>query len=64
MWELIKNIDKPGHPQGEPLQKNNVGVPFMGTLNNDEKQALFELAQEEKYKNFNKIVNFRDLILE
>jgi hypothetical protein len=29
-----------------------------------EKQALFELNLEEKYKNFNKIIEFRELILE
>jgi hypothetical protein len=49
-WELIKNID--------------VDYSENKNISSDEKQALFELNLENKYKNFEKIIEFRELILE
>jgi hypothetical protein len=49
-WELIKNID--------------VDYSDNKNISNDEKQVLFELNSENKYKNFEKIIEFRELILE
>ena len=66
MWDLIKNIDvdysRIGQTQGMPLQDKNCRGE--SCIHPDEKQALFEINLEEKYKNYKKIIEFRDLILE
>jgi hypothetical protein len=49
LWELIEKIDKPKNSQ-ENLEA--------------EKQALFELELEEKFKDYKKIIDFRQLILD
>ena len=50
LWELIKNLDR-------DFSKKE-------WIWEDEKQALFEIEQENKYKSYNKIIEFRELILE
>ncbi len=59
LWELIKDIDKAFNNSllnSLSLQEKEA--------EKEEKQALFELTQEEKYKDYQKIINFRNLILE
>ena len=50
LWSLLKNIDS------DFLEKNNIL--------DVEKKAIFELDLENVFKNFTKILEFRDLILE
>ncbi len=50
LWELIKNID--------------IDYSENKNASSDEKQALFEVNLEEKYRSFTKIIEFRELILE
>jgi len=61
LWELIKN-------ETEKLtnkEKKNENTEENLCISSDsKKQILFELRQEEKYKDFNKIVEFKNLILE
>ncbi len=71
LWELIKDIDKIPLSQPFPLrekgvEQNEVSSPPLGETERriSEKQALFELELEEKYKDYKKIIEFRDLILE
>ncbi len=59
LWELIKDIDKAFNNSllnSLSLQEKEA--------EKEEKQAIFELSQEEKYKNYQKIIDFRNLILE
>jgi len=50
LWELIKNIDR-------DFSENE-------NISDEEKEALFELNLENKYKNYQKIIDFKNLILE
>ena len=63
---MIERIDTP--PLTPPLtgEGNNTLSPERGELERglSEKQALFELQLEEKYKDYKKIVEFREMILE
>jgi hypothetical protein len=40
-------------PPSPPLEGGTIGA-----------QAIFELEQEEKYKNYNEIIEFKKLVLE
>lgn len=69
LWDIIKNIDKVNSTQKENIrweiinQKDSTNLEFI-----DEQErksvSVFELEMQEKYKNYEKIVNFRNLILE
>jgi hypothetical protein len=50
-WEILKSVDTPPSP------------PLEGGIS-PEKNALYELELEEKYKDYKKILEFRELILE
>ncbi len=72
LWELVKReLSSYSNPHPNPLlweergqEQKNSHLPQGRGAGGEGFQAILELEQEEKYKSFEKIIDFRDLILE